>query len=135
MVGIDAERIDPAKADFAVAETYFAPAEIRLLHKVPVDDRIRFFFCLWTLKEAYIKAIGTGLGTPLDSFAFGFEPLRIEFAPGVSSRAADWRFAVLPTTEQHVLSVAVRRSAGEIVRIAAHPVAPRNISTHPDPGS
>jgi phosphopantetheinyl transferase len=34
-------------------------------------------------KEAYIKAIGTGLATPLDSFAFAFDPIRIVSAPGV----------------------------------------------------
>lgn len=66
VVGVDVERIDPRKADFAMAEEYFAPAEVQLLRAVPVSERNLCFFRLWTLKEAYLKAIGTGLGTPLN---------------------------------------------------------------------
>jgi 4'-phosphopantetheinyl transferase len=126
-IGIDAERIDPVKADFAIAEEYFAPAEVRILRGMPVAKRTICFFRLWTLKEAYIKAVGTGLDTPLNSFAFEFQPIRIEFGAGTTSHAAEWRFAILPTTDQHVLSVAVGRKAGNAVRIRPHTVAPQDL--------
>jgi 4'-phosphopantetheinyl transferase len=126
-VGIDVERIDPVKADFAMAEVYFAPAEVRTLRGVPAGERTMYFFRLWTLKEAYIKAIGTGLGTPLSSFAFLFEPILIEFDPGTAGHAADWHFAILTTTAQHVLSVAVGRKAGATVRITSRAVAPQTL--------
>jgi 4'-phosphopantetheinyl transferase len=130
-VGVDVEQIDPAKADFAMVEEYFAPAEAEMLKAVPDADRTVCFFHLWTLKEAYIKAIGTGLNTPLNSFAFRFEPIRIEFdsdtlGSDTLGHAVKWQFAVLPTTDKHVLSVAVGREAGD-VRITSRAVAPQNL--------
>jgi len=124
-VGIDVEKIDRAKSDFAVAEEFFAPAELGLLRQVPDADWPIWFFRLWTLKEAYIKAIGTGISTPLQSFAFAFDPIRISFASSATGQTKDWHFAIVPTTSQHILSVAVQRPAGGAIR-----VTPRAIAAH-----
>jgi 4'-phosphopantetheinyl transferase len=125
-IGIDAERVDPAKADLAVAERFFAPLELRILHYAPAADRTKLFFRLWTLKEAYIKAIGTGLSMPLDSFTFAFEPLRIEFGADAPGRPQDWQFAIPPTTDEHVLSVALGCPA-DAARFSLRTVAPREL--------
>jgi 4'-phosphopantetheinyl transferase len=125
-VGIDAEHIDPRKADFAMAEAYFASAEVQLLRATPASEQNLCFFRLWTLKEAYVKATGTGLSTPLKSFAFAFEPIRIQFEPGGAERVAEWQFAILPTTDRHVLSVAAGHHASA-VRMSPRAVAPWNI--------
>jgi 4'-phosphopantetheinyl transferase len=126
-IGVDVEKIDGAKADFALAEAHFAPAEVEMLRRTPEADRAMCFFRLWTLKEAYIKATGAGLAAPLDSFAFTFEPIRIDFRPGARGDAANWQFAILPTTNQHVLSVAVGRPAGEAARLTSRALAPQNL--------
>jgi 4'-phosphopantetheinyl transferase len=126
-VGVDVEQIDPVKAKFAIVEEYFAPAEVRMLKAVPEADRTLSFFHLWTLKEAYIKAIGTGLNTPLNSFAFRFQPTRVEFDSATVGPAVNWQFAILPTTDKHVLSVAVGRQAGDAVHITSHAVAPQDL--------
>ena len=39
------------------------------LEAVEEGDRDRTFFSIWTLKEAYLKAQGTGISVPLDGFA------------------------------------------------------------------
>jgi 4'-phosphopantetheinyl transferase len=126
-IGVDVERIDEAKADFAVAEAYFAPAEVALLKRAPPADRPLFFFRLWTLKEAYVKAIGAGLAAPLDSFAFTLEPIDIAFRAGQSGDALAWQFAMAPTTDQHVLSVAVGRPPGEAARLQSRALTPRDL--------
>ena len=67
-VGIDVEYI---KSDFAteeIAERFFSSREIETLTALPKADRAAEFFRLWTRKEAYIKAIGTGLSHPLNEF-------------------------------------------------------------------
>ena len=38
-IGVDVEKIDDAKADLAVAEAYFAPAEVELMRRAPAAHR------------------------------------------------------------------------------------------------
>jgi 4'-phosphopantetheinyl transferase len=112
-LGIDVEKIDRAKADLKVAERYFAPSEIAFLQRTPQAEQPTCFFRFWTLKESYIKAIGTGLGTALDSFAFAFDPIRISFVDA-GDEPNRWYFAMLPASDQHVLSVAVGRPPDDV---------------------
>ncbi len=126
-VGVDVEAVDAAKADLAIAQNYFAPAEVAMLRRTPPAGRPLCFFRLWTLKEAYVKAIGAGLAAPLDSFAFTLEPIRIEFAAGGEREALDWQFASPPTTDGHVLAVAVGRAAGDLARLTPRALTPRDL--------
>jgi 4'-phosphopantetheinyl transferase len=125
VIGVDVEKIEPAKADLKVAENYFAPSEIGILRRASAADRPACFFRIWTLKEAYIKAIGTGLGTPLDSFSFSLEPPCIDFAVPRTDDSVAWQFATLPTTDQHVLSVAAGFTPGATVKISLRAIAPQ----------
>ncbi|MFG0264096.1 MAG: 4'-phosphopantetheinyl transferase family protein [Rhodopirellula sp. JB055] len=69
-LGVDIEGLD-RKTDPGLAQRYFAPEEIEQLDRVKNSDaKQALFLKIWTLKEAFIKAIGTGLNTPLDQFAF-----------------------------------------------------------------
>ncbi|MDX1935258.1 MAG: 4'-phosphopantetheinyl transferase superfamily protein [Capsulimonadales bacterium] len=68
-VGVDIERI---RTDFEVTElagSYFSVPEIRELASLPTADRHAAFFGFWARKEAYLKALGTGLLCPLREFA------------------------------------------------------------------
>jgi 4'-phosphopantetheinyl transferase len=126
VIGIDVERMDPAKTDPGVAEEYFAPTELQMLQGAPPTERTAYFFRLWTLKEAYIKAIGTGLSASLKSFAFAFDPIRIDFAL-VTSNHLHWQFGCWPPTDQHVLSVAIGRAESEVVRRTLRAIAPQSL--------
>lgn len=71
VVGIDVEPLDRKVDIERVAERFFAPAEIaQLAARDDIEARTRLFFELWTLKESWIKALGTGLSQPLDHIAF-----------------------------------------------------------------
>ena len=59
-VGIDVERIDPARASLLVADTFMSAAESEHLRTCRDDVRAHEFFRLWTRREALIKASGTG---------------------------------------------------------------------------
>ena len=112
--GVDVE------ADLAVANAYFAPSEVALLQD-PAADQPEWFFRLWTLKD-YIKAIGTGLGTPLNSFEFAFDPVRISFAGG-GDDPGRWHFSMLPASDRHILSVAVDRPP-DAIEISSRAILP-----------
>jgi 4'-phosphopantetheinyl transferase len=126
-IGVDVEEIDEAKADLAIAEAYFAPSEVELLRQAPPSERTRCFFRLWTLKEAYIKAIGEGLSAPLNSFAFTFEPIRVAFLHGARKGPANWRFAILPASDRHVLSIAADWLDCEAMGPATRALAPQDL--------
>jgi 4'-phosphopantetheinyl transferase len=129
-IGIDVETIDQTKADFAVAEAYFARSEVEILRRMPEAERALWFFRFWALKESYIKAIGTGLSTPLDSFAFAFEPIRISFRADIDDDPTRWHFEMVGVTDQHVLSVAVGRPAGPVgdtIQVLPRAILPRDI--------
>jgi 4'-phosphopantetheinyl transferase len=71
-VGIDIEQQRDLNYE-ALMQRFFAPAERQAWQEVPMDRRSATFFQLWTMKEAYVKAIGTGLHTPLSTFAVSLQ--------------------------------------------------------------
>ena len=65
-VGIDVEKI--RKINFNIARRFFSTIEVDQLFSLPEKAQLNYFFDLWTLKESYLKALGTGLTKPLSSF-------------------------------------------------------------------
>lgn len=79
-VGIDIERVKDV--DIGVAERFFSNEEYMDIMSKPESERQEYFCELWTLKESYIKALGTGLSTPLDTFSIrGLDEDRITLSP------------------------------------------------------
>jgi 4'-phosphopantetheinyl transferase len=67
-VGVDLEQMRPLPDLANIADRYFSREETSELMSLPPEQHERAFFACWTRKEAYIKAVGEGLSTPLDSF-------------------------------------------------------------------
>ena len=76
-VGVDVERLRTDFEPEPLAKRFFAPSECEALDRVPPGERHRAFLRLWTLKEAYLKAVGSGLNTPLNRFAVSLDDLSI----------------------------------------------------------
>jgi 4'-phosphopantetheinyl transferase len=72
-VGIDLEQIHPLPAADLV-DRFFSSAEQIIFHSLPVDLQQAAFFHAWTQKEAYLKACGTGLSTPLAQIEVSIDP-------------------------------------------------------------
>ena len=63
-IGCDIEKIRPVNLN--IANRFFTQEEYKnIINSANVQDS---FFEHWVLKESYIKFLGTGLKTPLDSF-------------------------------------------------------------------
>lgn len=107
-VGIDAESHVRAVNAMELAGRYFSGQEIAGLRRLSGGDQQLRFIELWTLKEAYLKAIGVGLSHPLSDFGFELDGVwapRFHPPPGVP--AADWQFALFVPSEHHRMAVAV----------------------------
>lgn len=91
-LGIDIEMIRELSDALAIAERYFAPAEVERLNLLASEYRRQAFFECWTRKEAFIKATGYGMSQRLDSFEVGFGPgvkaelLRLDAPAGLTDR-------------------------------------------------
>jgi 4'-phosphopantetheinyl transferase len=87
-VGIDLECERPIE-HVDLAKRYFHPNEVAAVTASRDEaEQRRAFFLVWTLKEAVVKALGTGLSTPLDSFevAIGVSMPRLAVAPAGAPR-------------------------------------------------
>jgi 4'-phosphopantetheinyl transferase len=67
-VGIDLEAIRPDFETEEIASRSFSARELDQLRSVAPDQRVERFFVCWTRKEAYVKALGSGLNLSLDTF-------------------------------------------------------------------
>lgn len=70
-IGIDIEKIRDVK--FRVAERFATEEE-----RAYIGENRERFFEIWTLKEAYFKCIGTGLGADIRNVSFKVENQKIE---------------------------------------------------------
>jgi 4'-phosphopantetheinyl transferase len=68
-VGVDVETTSRRVDHGALARSHFSGAEADWIDASP-SRRIERFTLLWTLKEAYLKAVGVGISVPLDGFEF-----------------------------------------------------------------
>ncbi len=130
-LGVDAEWIDPPRARLELARRYFAPEETALLEAADETCRAQLFFRLWTLKEAFLKARGTGLSTGLDSFAIALSDAQrpqVTFRRPLAGQAADepacWQFAEIHLARQHQVGVALGTAGDAGLRIVLRRCVP-----------
>jgi 4'-phosphopantetheinyl transferase len=64
-VGVDVEHIAPLPEADQIAARFFSPEECATLNTLPQEQKAEGFFTCWTRKEAYIKALTTGLSESL----------------------------------------------------------------------
>jgi 4'-phosphopantetheinyl transferase len=108
-VGVDVECVDRHVEVADIAARFFAPAEAAHLGQLDAAAQRDRFFDLWTLKEALVKALGTGMATSQAalSFTIGTDgEIRLD-APHLETNA--WQFGLFAPGPRHRLAVAVRR--------------------------
>lgn len=67
-IGVDIEEMKTNLDYTQLAKRFFTPSEQAALFRLPSELQIHTFYAIWTRKEAYLKATGTGLSMPLDGF-------------------------------------------------------------------
>ena len=109
-IGVDVEGLDRESRALQTVLTTFTPEEQRWVTGAPPGERRdRRLLRLWTLKEAYSKARGLGLGLPFDEFAFSPADDRgvLAFRPPADDPDGRWRFLELEPVPGVLAAVAV----------------------------
>ena len=122
VIGVDAERSDRRMYGPGLGRHVCTPHELQMLEEYPLEQRNDALVRLWTLKEAYSKAIGQGMQFRFTDF--GFDPAdprsglnRPDGRPGTG---AEWTFRTYSIDGDYTASVAVGdRGFGETVDTAA----------------
>lgn len=105
-LGIDTEVYDK-KVPLEVARRFFSPVEADALEALPGDAQPRRFLRLWTLKESYLKAEGSGIAGGLGSMTFRIDDAgACTFERATDPRAAHWSFSQFDVGDRHVLAIA-----------------------------
>ena len=137
-VGLDAEAVDrkTRKSALQLAKRRFSQLEIQQLERYSGDasSQAALFIKLWTLKEAFVKAVGRGISAApgLKGFSFSFsEPpregtLTLSFHQN-SSRSTNngdggdgdddhygWEFALMQPTEGHLAAVCCQKQKAAV---------------------
>jgi 4'-phosphopantetheinyl transferase len=123
-VGVDVECIDRAVNAAEIAARFFAPAEAHLLAQLGADARRDRFFDLWTLKEAFVKALGVGLRMSLASLAFSVDAAgRVALDAPADIETKAWQFGLCAPSPKHRLAVAARRSPSRPAQLIFRSIA------------
>lgn len=113
-IGVDVEYVERRVELMGVAKHVFSPVEVEGLAALSGSAQRERFFDLWTLKEAYIKAIGKGLSAPLRSITFDPtqpDPVPVRFGPEVEDDHERWCLRRFVVGREHRLALALAAAA------------------------
>lgn len=106
LIGVDVEYLRPMPDAEQIAQRFFTAREFSLVQNAALKDRL--FFQLWTAKEAYLKAIGTGLSGMLDRVEITLDPTQVLLLIGQDRvAAANWSLYFCTPATDYLAAIAV----------------------------
>ncbi|MFD9515727.1 4'-phosphopantetheinyl transferase family protein [Streptomyces sp. NPDC059979] len=100
-LGVDVEREEPGRTGEAMARYLLSPVELAVYEGLAPGRRRGLLTRWWTRKEAYAKAVGTGLSLDLTSVTLCGED------PPISIPLPGWTMCELPVPSPYIASLAV----------------------------
>ncbi|WP_412079699.1 4'-phosphopantetheinyl transferase family protein (plasmid) [Streptomyces xanthophaeus] len=104
-IGVDVEPADRTVRLELLETQILTPAEAQEIAGLPEEERIGHALRLWTLKEAYSKALGQGLRLGFREFGFS-KGGRLLAPDGSAATRGEWGFATHSVMGRYLLSVA-----------------------------
>ncbi|MFJ5999407.1 4'-phosphopantetheinyl transferase family protein [Streptomyces sp. NPDC092370] len=129
-IGVDAE---PAGRTISFEQLHrhmCTPAESAELARMPQDRQASELLRLWTLKEAYAKALGQGLRLGFTEFGFGLDSGVLTTHDGSPASRGAWSFAThLVLSGRYLVSTACQDTGLDTARdTAAHTMLDQGIT-------
>ncbi len=109
-IGVDIEYVSGDRTFQGIADRFFSRQEVSALNALPEDKKRDAFFDLWTCKEAYLKAIGTGLSFGLDKVEINIDSGKcsgLASINGDNDEAGLWTLTTLDVASGYSASLAV----------------------------
>jgi len=108
-LGVDLEKVRHLESRREIASRHFSKCEFDALEALPAEERLPAFYRCWTRKEAYVKAIGTGLASALDVFDVSLGPLPefLAFRQGTDA-PSDWSLFDVSPGPDYMGALAIR---------------------------
>ncbi len=116
-LGVDIERVRPDVKAAELSERFFSSSERAALRSLPETLRVAAFYACWARKEAFLKAIGEGLGFPLEDFSVSVHPEkqpRIEEIKGDTNAGQHWTLLDVDAAPHFRSAVAIERAGATI---------------------
>ncbi|OIK04280.1 4'-phosphopantetheinyl transferase superfamily protein [Streptomyces monashensis] len=105
-IGVDAEPVDRRMSYDLLQSHVLTPAERIELEALGEAERPAEMLRLWTLKEAYTKALGQGLRLGFTEFGFGVGSGELLAPDGRPAAHGEWAFVTRRVLGRYLLSVA-----------------------------
>lgn len=94
-LGVDIEQIRDSRDLLGIAENYYHPDEFAQLRQQDGTEQVRFFYQLWTLKEALLKAMGVGISAGMENLNFRLgDAISVNLSPVLQAQSVTdkWQF-------------------------------------------
>lgn len=107
-LGVDVEALRPLARSDRLAERFFSDRERRCLARRRDRNRDAAFLGVWTAKEAYLKAVGSGIAMPLRKIEIDLKGPAITHIVGDPHAAARWTLLQTDLPIPALCSVVIR---------------------------
>lgn len=110
LIGIDIEVVNTARNLTGIAESYYHPHEFARLQTLSGVAQSDYFYRLWTLKEAFFKAMGTGISAGLEKIWFDLadDNINAQIAAMLSNEGDEWQFHQWTLSAQEYCALACK---------------------------
>lgn len=108
LIGVDVEYIKDMPDAIKIAQRFFSTQEYELIKSTAIKEQERLFFTLWTAKEAYLKALGTGLAGSLDTVEIEVNPTRLRMVAGSKVTAGEWELYSCSPKNNYIGAIAIK---------------------------
>ena len=126
-VGADVERTDRRIDAPGLVRRFFAPEEVQALEGLPTETLTDRFFLHWTLKEAGLKALGTGFSLPIEHLCLSSDggtarTITLTGAPPPGGETFHW--AAITPRPPYVAALSVASGPGKPVHLHCYRATP-----------
>jgi 4'-phosphopantetheinyl transferase len=111
LIGVDIQEIYPITGSDHIIQTFFSPAEVQYLSSAAAQQRNQeLFFAIWTAKEAYLKAVGSGIRRSFNQLSIipegeDLRSFQLQI-PDSKEREAGWTIISLEVGENYSAALA-----------------------------